>query len=162
MLLYLGYRRYHTTIWHFSNTYLLRGIAQLSISQSTAFINEVCYYSSNIFCCNLNRISYRISNPTYDLIRCRHHILYCFYQLQRLVGDGDHGSTSMRWCRRSNASTTNIVGSAHHTTIAMSRQLQTTQKTISKAIIINHRIPATISYRLHTSISFQMCIRSRN
>ena len=59
---------------------------------------------------------------------------------------------SIRWCRRSNASTTNIVGSAHHTTIAMSRQLQTTQKTISKAIIINHRIPATISYRLHTSI----------
>ena len=35
----------------------------------------------------------------------------------------------------SNASTTNIVGSAHHTTIAMSRQLQTTQKTISKVII---------------------------
>ena len=62
------------------------------------------------------------------------------------MGDGDHGSTSMRWCRRSNASTTNIVGSAHHTTIAMSRQLQTTQKTISKVIIINHRIPAAISY----------------
>jgi len=57
-----------------------------------------------------------------------------------------------RWCRRSNASTTNIVGSAHHTTIAMSRQLQTTQKTISQVILINHRIPAAISYRLHTIV----------
>ena len=36
--------------------------------------------------------------------------------------------------------------------IAMSRLLQNTQKTISKVIIINHRIPATISYRLHSSI----------
>ena len=40
----------------------------------------------------------------------------------------------------------------HHTTIAMNRLLQTTQKAIAKVIIINHRIPATISYRLQTSM----------
>ena len=50
---------------------------------------------------------------------------------------------------------TNIVGGAHHTTIdiATSRRLQTDQKA-TKVIMINNRIPATISYRLHTSISF--------